>query len=221
MADTWEQVTSLITHTVAPDNQQPLRAAIRSAKAADHARIAALEQENARLKQKPTEDSAQAILDAFDEGMVAAGAGQTKAANPYDAGDSWNVPMTRQLWDDGYDLMKVKELRAQLTALEEAHVRLQAEKEEGWNEVARLTAIIHQTADRLANAGIDISRVEAQRDEARRELSTLSASFVRLRDALNRVDRERNARGVCTDAAMMEMENAAREITAHPASQET
>ncbi len=69
------------------------------------------------LEKKPDEDSAAAALDAFDEGQIAAAQGKPKTANPYWEGDSWGVPHTRQMWDDGYDLMEVKALRLRCEAL--------------------------------------------------------------------------------------------------------
>lgn len=69
----------------------------------------------ARLKAELANEVA--IAKAFDEGQVAAGTGLPRE-NPYPPGNSYGVPMTTQFWDDGYDLMKMRELRARVATLE-------------------------------------------------------------------------------------------------------
>ncbi len=126
---------------------------------------------------KRDEDSALAALDAFDEGQVAATKGLPRTANPYPPGDSWGVPMTYQMWDDGYDMMKVKERREEIATLTARCEALEQDRNDFRDEVHTLAKACTDTALERDALRVRCEALTAERDRLLAEKQADKDSF--------------------------------------------
>jgi hypothetical protein len=142
----------------------------------------------------------QALLNAFDEGQAAALRGAPQSANPHDPGDSYDVPLIWQMWDDGYLCCSHKRLAAEVTRLtaERDKQRRIAEMErralerlnlcsDHRDKAAGLCIVCqaeHRTRDEYRGAMREAQKVcehaEAERDALAARVVALEATVTRL-----------------------------------------
>lgn len=97
---------------------------------------AALTAKDARILELEAESNA------YEEGLKAAHEGKLRSVNPYPSGDSFHVPPTWQMWDDGYDALAHRQTAKELAAKDAEIAHLKARERDAKQAFLDLMAYV-------------------------------------------------------------------------------